>query len=35
VLGWTLLTLVSPVVVYLLARTARAVAGSKICVPVS
>jgi tellurite resistance protein len=35
VLGWTLLSLVSLVVVYLLARTARAVAGGKICMPAS
>ncbi|HSQ07399.1 MAG TPA: SLAC1 anion channel family protein [Chromatiaceae bacterium] len=34
-LGWTLLTLVSLVVVYLLARTARAVADGKICMPAS
>jgi len=35
VLGWTLLSLASLVVVYLLARTARAVAGGKICMPAS
>ena len=33
VIGWVLLTLVSLVVVYLLARTARAVAAGRICVP--
>lgn len=32
-LAWLLLTLVTLVVVYLLARTARAVAGHRICVP--
>ena len=32
-LAWLLLTLVTLVVVYLLARTARAVAGQRICVP--
>lgn len=35
VLGWTLLSLASLVVVYLLARTARAVAAGKICMPAS
>jgi tellurite resistance protein len=35
VLGWTLLSLVSLVVVNLLARTVRAVAGGKICMPAS
>jgi len=33
VIGWVLLTLVSLVVIYLLARTARAVAAGRICVP--
>jgi tellurite resistance protein len=33
IIGWVLLTLVTLVVAYLLARTARAVAGGRICVP--